>query len=147
MCVCIHVHIRTCIYTRIYIHIHMSIYIDIYTYGSAKDELCAANVCVCVPASKSWDGYLWSCPSITGKWFNSISHRPQVPSIEGTLDKDQTAAWSPTPGSSPCNELVMGKVTTCTSGMITALCNIFRNNAGIITWKVPEYFGAEIRLH
>lgn len=134
MCVC------KCVYIYVYIYIYVRVYIDIYTYGSA-------NVCVCVPASKSWDGYLWSCPSITEKKLNSISHRPQVPSSEGTLDKDQTTVWSPTPGSSPCNELVMGKVTTCTSGMITALCNIFRNNAGIITWKVPEYFGAEIRLH
>lgn len=48
------------------------------------------------------------------------------------------AAWSRTPGSSPCNELVMETVTACASGKITALSTIFRNDAGTIKWKVPE---------
>lgn len=48
------------------------------------------------------------------------------------------AAWSRTPGSSPCNELVMETVTAYASGKITALSTIFRNNAGPIKWKVPE---------
>lgn len=68
-----------------------------------------------LPKAGMDSGYLWSCPSVTEKRLNSICHRPQVPSSEGTLDKDQTAALPPTPGSSPSNELVMGKVTTCTS--------------------------------
>lgn len=98
----------------------------------AIGELCVTNVFLILKAGMD-SGYLWSCPSITETRLRSISHRPQVPFSEGTLDKDQTAALSPTPGSSPCNELVMGKMTLCTSGTITALCNIFRNNAGIIT--------------
>lgn len=32
------------------------------------------------------------------------------------------AVWSHTPGSWPCNELVMEKVTVCALGKISALC-------------------------
>lgn len=48
------------------------------------------------------------------------------------------AAWSRTPGSSQCNELVMETVAACASGKITALSTVFRNKAGTIRRKVPK---------
>lgn len=53
------------------------------------------------------------------------------------------AVWSHTPGSWPCNELVMEKVTVCALGKISALRTIFRNNAGSIKWRVGETTSAE----
>lgn len=53
------------------------------------------------------------------------------------------AVWSHPPGSWPCNELVMEKVTACALGKISASRTIFRNNAGSIKWRVREATSAE----